>query len=223
MPRHDITRHTSFVVEGEAWSMVEHDFSSVPGIVYMSLTEEKLNTIYDDAINNIADTDRLASYTLALPAESQSFCVGDVVEPQFTIVKDGKPIKLEYTLSSNTKDIVRYVNGVFTAVAAGEAEIAVHCENCDLLLTVAIADSRSIVIYLEGDSIIKLGRTAKYTLIGAQDVEFSLDNELASIVSVEGNSCLVRANEKNNLGKVILTATCGETSYEKEVSIVPLW
>lgn len=227
MPNRPVARDTSFIVEGESWSVVEYDNSSVPGIVYLSLMEEKLNTIYDDIINNIADTDKLANYSLVLPAEPQSFCVGDKVEPQFTIAKDGKPIQLDYTLSSNTKEVVRYVNSVFTAVMAGTAEIAVQLKDFPAIvlhMEVKVAESQSVVIYLEGNDKIKLGRTEKYTLVGAKDVEFSLENEtLATITRSENNECLLLANEKNKLGTVVLIATCGETSYKKEVSIVPLW
>lgn len=227
MPSRNVERETSFVLENESWSVVEYDHTSVPGITYLSLTEEKLNTIYDDTTNNIADTDRMAQYTLALPAEPQSFKVGEVVEPRFTIVKDGKPIQIEYVLSSNTKEVVRYVNKVFTAVKAGVAEIAVQLKDYPAIvlpMEVKVADSNSVVIYLEGDDKIKLGRTVKYTLVGAEDVSFSLDDEaLATIMRSENNECLIIANERNKLGKVVLTAQCGENQYKKEINIVPLW
>jgi hypothetical protein len=47
--------------------VVEYDHTSVPGVIYLSLTEGKINTIYDDTINNIADLDKLAQYNLELP------------------------------------------------------------------------------------------------------------------------------------------------------------
>jgi hypothetical protein len=47
--------------------VVEYDHTSVPGIIYLSLTENKINSIYDDVENNVADTDKLAKYDLILP------------------------------------------------------------------------------------------------------------------------------------------------------------
>lgn len=227
MPNRSVKRDTSFIIEGESWSMVEDDRSSVPGIAYLSLTEEKLNMIYDDIDEAIADTDKLALYSLALPAMPQTFKIGDKVEPQFTIVKSGKPIKTDYILSSNTKNIVRYVDGIFTAVAAGKAEIVVQLKDyptIQLKMDIEIADNHSVAIYLEGNDNIKLGRTEKYILVGAEDVSFTIDNgKLAIISKMENNECLVRANENNKLGKIVLTALCGETSYTKEISIIPLW
>jgi len=34
----------------------------VPGVIYLSLTEGKINSIYDDVANNLADTDKIANY-----------------------------------------------------------------------------------------------------------------------------------------------------------------
>lgn len=228
MPNRNIARDTSFIVEGESWSLVEYDHSSVPGIAYLSLTEEKLNTIYDDTNENIADIDRLAKYTLALPENPQVFVVGQKVEPQFTIVKDGKPIELGYSLSSNTKDIVRYVDGVFTAISAGRAEIVVSLKAdpaIQLLMNVEVGTEQTVALYMEGNDKIKLGRTESYSIIGATEPYiFSISNEkLAAIVGVEDTSCRVRANESNKLGNVILTAQCGESVFTKEITIVPLW
>ena len=66
MPRYPITRSTNFIVEEESWSVIEYDHTSVPGTVYLSLTEGKINSIYDDVTNGIADTDRLANYAIAI-------------------------------------------------------------------------------------------------------------------------------------------------------------
>ena len=44
--------------------MVEADFTSVNGIIYMSLTENKVNLHYDDLVEDVADIDRLVFPTL---------------------------------------------------------------------------------------------------------------------------------------------------------------
>ena len=64
MPRYPIDRSTNFIVENESWTTIEYDHTSVPGVIYLSLTENKINSIYDDVVNNIADTDELAHYEL---------------------------------------------------------------------------------------------------------------------------------------------------------------
>ena len=47
--------------------MVEYDHTSVPGIMYISMTEEKINSITDDVKNDIADLDKMAKYEIILP------------------------------------------------------------------------------------------------------------------------------------------------------------
>ena len=73
MPRYEIDRATNFIVEDESWSVIEQDHTSVPGVVYLSLTEGKINSIYDDLNNKVADTDRLAKYGILAPSEVQNF------------------------------------------------------------------------------------------------------------------------------------------------------
>ena len=67
MPRYSIDRATNFIVEEESWTVVEYDHTSVPGVIYLSLTENKINSIYDDIENNIADLDKKARYDIVLP------------------------------------------------------------------------------------------------------------------------------------------------------------
>ena len=38
-----VDRGINFIIEDESWKMVEADFTSVKGIIYMSLTENKVN------------------------------------------------------------------------------------------------------------------------------------------------------------------------------------
>jgi len=67
MPRYSIDRATNFIVEEESWTVVEYDHTSVPGVIYLSLTENKINSIYDDIENNNADLDKKARYDIVLP------------------------------------------------------------------------------------------------------------------------------------------------------------
>jgi predicted AlkP superfamily pyrophosphatase or phosphodiesterase len=67
MPRVNIERGTNFIIEDEHWQLVEYDHTSVAGVIYLSVTENKVNMIYDDLNEDIADTDRLAQYRIDLP------------------------------------------------------------------------------------------------------------------------------------------------------------
>ena len=232
MPRHNIARDTSFIVEEEAWSMVEYDHSSVPGVIYLSLTEEKLNSIYDDTINNIADTDRLAKYEVIAGKEKQIFTVGSPIVPTFTIVKNGKPIEVDYKFIPENKKIVKFVNGTLTAIKEGETSLIVQLVEYPEIYTrleIIVGKENNFSAYIEGSDSIRLGREFSYKLVGTseinENVSFTLkETNLAFIIdSGENNLCRIKANDKNKLGSVELIAEYQGNEYTKTISIIPLW
>ena len=232
MPRRNIARDTSFIVEEEAWSMVEYDHSSVPGVIYLSLTEEKLNSIYDDTINNIADTDKLAKYEVIAGKEKQIFTVGSPIVPTFTIVKNGKPIEVDYKFIPENKKIAKFVNGTLTAIKEGETSLIVQLVEYPEIYTrleIIVGKENNFSAYIEGSDSIRLGREFSYKLVGTseinENVSFTLkETNLAFIInSGENNLCRIKANDKNKLGSVELIAEYQGIEYTKTISIIPLW
>lgn len=231
IPKKDIERGTSFIVENESWNMVEYDHTSVPGIMYLSLTEEKVNYIYDDLENNIADTDKIANYEVLLPEEIQNFNVGDEIIPIFTISKNGQPFETEVTYISTNKKIAKIVNGKLTALKEGKVSIVIQLKDYPEIhkeIEINIGEQPVFNAYINGEAAIKLDRKSRYELISNspldKDVTYSLSDEnLAFIIDAESNYCIVQANSKNKLGKVILTASYNGVEYSKEIKIAPLW
>ena len=232
MPRYPIDRATNFIVEEESWQVIEYDHTSVPGTIYLSLTENKVNMIYDDLVNNIADTDKLADYQLLVPVEPQAFSVGQPITPTFTLTKNGMPYEAEVELLPVDKTVAKIVNGVLTAVGEGETEITVQLVKYPQIkqnFTITVSkETQEFSGYIDGQAEIRLDRTAVYTLKGTKtitgEVVFSLEETpLAKIISQENNTCLVHANNKNKLGSVILTAAYDGKEYTKELAIIPLW
>ena len=231
LPKKEIERGTSFIVEDEAWSMVEYDHTSVPGVMYLSLTEEKVNYEYDDLENNIADTDKLANYEIVLPNEIQNFNVGEEVNPIFTITKNGIPLETEVFYIPKDKKIVKFVNNKLTAMKEGKTIIVIQLKEYPEIhkeIEINIGSEPEFNAYIKGESVIKLDRKATYELIGnsniTEPVLYSLSDEsLALIIYSSTKGCTVKANDKNKLGKVILTATYKGIDYTKEIKIAPLW
>ena len=229
LPRREMKRWTRFIVEEEGWYMVEYDHSSVPGIMYVSLCEEKVNSLTDDLVNDIADTDSIAVYSISAPAETQVFGLGATVNPIYTITKNGKPVEMEVVVTSKNKQVV---SSDMLAKAEGEAELEIKLKDYPqivLSMTVQVASSGAEqLFYIKGSSSIKLNRTETYTFESNDetnaDISFSIDNDtLAAIVTTEGNSCSIKANGKNKTGTIVLTAIYGGKNYTKEIKIVPLW
>ena len=232
MPRYPIDRATNFIVENESWSVVEYDHTSVPGIIYLSLTEGKINLIYDDTENNIADLDKQAQYQVVLPENEQIFAVGDVIAPTLTIMKNGIPYKAEYNLLSTDKKIVKVIDGELKAVGTGTVDIIVQLKEYPniqktISITVSTAE-QEFSAYIEGPDKIRLGRKGTYILVGTKAIDGQViygisNNSIAKIISVTKNGCEIQANEANILESVILTATYNGKEYTKNISIIPLW
>ena len=230
MPRYNVDRATSFIVEDESWIVIEYDYTSVPGVIYLSLTENKVNIIYDDLDNNIADTDRLAKYTFAVPENPQEFAVGDEIIPTCTLMKDGLVSSLHVDFYSTDTTRVDIVNGRLTAIGEGETKILAQLTDYPEIqqeIDINITNATSLAAYIEGPDVIRLDRKADFRLQSNQELDgevtYAVDNDLVSIITVEDNVCSVRANNKNKLGSVILTATYGGNEYVKVISIIPIW
>lgn len=231
LPKQPIDRLTKFIVEEEGWYLVELDKSSVPGVMYLSATEDKINYINDDLKNEIGDADKLAKYDFVFPEKEESFKVGAPIDLTFSIMKDGKPIFAQVSYTLPNRKVVGYdKNKNLIAIAEGEVEIEISLkDNPEVKTTrkVIVSNvSSSFSGYIKGNDTIRLDRKSTYELITTEEnpneVTFTLEGEYASIVETNGAMCVIRANAKNKLGKVILRAESGSLVVEKEISIVPL-
>lgn len=232
MPRYPIERATNFIVEDESWTVVEYDHTSVPGVIYLSLTEGKVNIIYDDLQNNIADTNTLAVYEIDVPAETQTFSIGSIINPTYTLMKNGLPFTAEVNLLPTDKNFAKIdTEGNLTAMQVGETDIIVQLKEFPTITTnmhIIINDNEQIFsAYIEGPDIIRLDRQAEYKLRGTTNIDneviFSINTDLAKIIAFENNLCTIKANDQNNLGEFVLTALYDGIEYHKTIKIIPLW
>ena len=231
MPRYPIDIATNFIVEKESWTVVEYDHTSVPGVIYLSLTEGKINSYYDDIENSIADVDKLADYHLEIPQSIQIFHMGDHINPIFTLIKDGNPCDEEVELLTTDKTIVRKIDNELVAVGEGSTTIIVELKgHPEIQKTIEIQvgnEEQEFSAYIEGSDTIRLDREQQYVLRGFDtitDVEFTLSNETyAKIISQYGDTCIIHANANNKLGKVTLKAIYNNQEFEKEIKVIPLW
>lgn len=232
MPRRDVARGTNFVIEDEGWQLIECDITSVAGVMYMSLTESKVNLIYDDLVEDIADTDKLAKYRLETPQEVQTFSVGSIIHPVCTLMKDGQICNEEVEWSSQDKTIVRIIDNELVAVGEGECVLVATLKAFPQIsssLTVSISNTPAeFSAYIDGVDSIRLDRYATYRLVGTSEiineVNYTLEeNEYAEISEIKDNQCVIHANRKNKIGSITLVAEYDGIEYSKTIKIVPLW
>lgn len=225
MPRQQVDRGTKFIIEDESWLMVESDFTSVEGIIYMSLTEDKVNYEYDDRDVDVSDTDKLKFPTLA-PA----YTVGDYLIPDFG-ENTFDEWEIELVPPENTTLVEQDENGL-RAIAAGQLIITMRLKGRkavtkDYEITIN-APNAVFTAYLNGADSIRLDRYERYELIGSTmllgEVKYSInDTTLVSISEIKDNKCVLHANAKNKLGEIILSAKYNGITYTKTIKIIPLW
>lgn len=247
MPRYPIARSTNFIIEDESWQVVEYDHTSVPGTIYLSLTENKINLIYDDTENNIADMDKLAKYSLALPENKQIFAIGSVIKPNFTIMKNGKPYETDQVVFLPADGNTKVVDGQLIAKVAGETTINVQLKDypdIKMPMTITIGeDIQEFDAYIEGPDFIRLARKGDYVLKNiAGDIVYPTSctlaltdatRDFATIIENRNEddaieSWTIYANELNKItteatGKIKMVISYYDKEYTKDISIIPLW
>ena len=222
----ELMRGITFIIENEGWLVIECDWTSVEGIIYMSLTESKVNYQYDDRDIDVADTDRWKFPTL-----QPLYTVGDKIVPQF---EAGTLNEWEIELIPTDTSLVEkdendnhwraIAPGKLTFIMRLRGRAAVTKEYEVLINTPNIEFSA----YIDGPDEIKLDRYCTYTLNGTSailgTVEFTLvDTQLAVISEIKTNECVIHANAKNKLGDIILQASYNGVTYTKTIKIKPLW
>ena len=241
MPYYPIERATNFIIQDESWQTIEVDFTSVPGTIYLSLTENKVNLKYDDLVDDIADTDKRAQYELQIPEQTQTFGVGDIIDPTYTLTKNGIPFDGEVELIPSKPSLITFnAEDKMVAAAAGELEFTVRLKDYPSIvakntISIIINNENNFTAYISGPDKIRLAAAAKYILDSSSEitnVEFYFKdanhnhvnhNTFAMIESQNNNQCIIKANEHNQLGEINLYANYDNVEYEKKIKIIPLW
>lgn len=235
----DIKREQRFIVDGEAWYVIEFDSSSVDGITYITLGEDKKD-LQNDLLLAKGDEEDLANYE----QENKNYIM--VLQPNPIIEKNTsytiKPYYYEQgTLTSANfnfyADNKKIGSGpYFEALYDEDTKVLVKLDgkeeiNFEVFVHVEEEPQESETYAIIGDANIRWGKTAIYSVevekLGTTDkvesVEYHLDNEELATIEVEDSICYVKANNKRKVGKIILSAIGENFSIEKIINITSLW
>ena len=235
----DIKREQRFIVDGEAWYVIEFDSSSVDGITYITLGEDKKD-LQNDLLLAKGDEEDLAEYK-----EENKFHISIMEENPVVERYTSYIIKPYYYEKGNlvSEKFKFYIDNVL--VEEGTSFEQNYSEDTDVLvvlskkeeiatkvhITVTDDEVDSTIYNLIGDSNIKWGKTSIYTVecetLGMidtiQDVLYEIDNEELATMEVENNICYITANNKRKVGKITLSAIGDNFSIEKIINITSLW
>ena len=231
-----LMRGVTFIIENEGWLVIECDWSSVEGIVYMSLTESKVNYEYDDRNIDVSETDRYK-----FPELPTLYKVGDSIVPLF----EADTLN-QWEIELKKPDDCNFINNDFVATAPGQCIITMVLKNRPAVtkqVEIIINEANEEILYIKGADAVRLDRYSTYELVNengnipvTDEVQFTIENitdekvALATIAPAYNNednklpyAIVLHANAKNKLGEILLTAKYNNKTYTKIVKIIPLW
>ena len=236
----DIKREQRFIVDGEAWYVIEFDSSSVDGITYITLGEDKKD-LQNDLLLDQGDKEDLADYKKENKFYITVINDNPVVEAETSYVikpyyyKEG--ILTENTVFNFYIDNRLVGSGtVYEQVYSEDTSVVVKLkdkEEIQFKVNITISDSpiENKEYKILGDNVIKWGKTAIYSTILEQygidikvdEVEYLISDESLASLEVEDGIAYITANDKRKSGKIILMAIIDDFSIEKEIDITSLW
>lgn len=164
-----LMRGITFIIENEGWTVIECDWTSVEGIAYMSLTESKVNYLYDDRVVDVAELDRFK-----FPALQSSYMVGETISPTFS--EDTYQVwDIVMTVIDGAEHIT-WEDDELKAYSAGQIKVKMQLKNtAEKEPNKAVEEVFEITIYNTSDNFkgyifgadeIRLGRENCYYIAG---------------------------------------------------------
>ena len=228
--RNDVAQGTKLIIDNEAWYIVEIDVSSIPGLMYMSLVESRVNTVIDDVENSLANTDEIGMWKIQLPdlitVEPNSLIT---LAPLVTHKGENRIQPIDFIVDGN----IEIIDGELYSTDEGVGSILCYLLNANDIQATVKVDIKSAPGVLNfiprGATQIRLDREEVFTLWNnlSQQVDIitaSINDETLANIQVIGGVALLTANNKNKLGTTDIILNIGlESETIITINIVPLW
>lgn len=215
--------NTEIMVMGEVWYLVDYDQSSVPGITFMSFTETNVNQQRDDVKNAIANADNLAQWSITAAATQQVKPKSEVIVECY-VSKNGVPQNISSELLTYSVEGNLYLKeGKVYSTSSGKGFITISYNGGSFRQEILISEEETHNCVLVGNDKIRVSQSSEYTLENASEAEFIISDTKLATITVDGNKCVVQANQNNKLGNVQLTAIYQGQEFTKTIQIVSLW
>ena len=160
-----------FLFDDTAWFVVESDYLSVKNIVYLSLTEDKINIFTDDQSHELADIADLHKTQLEVPSATVELKVGEEYLLSNKVYTNGLLNSNELVQAEilDGNDFITLEGLKITAREIGTSTVRVSLvDNEDVQKNVVFAvreNAQANIEYLfRGDASIKWGRSKNYSI-----------------------------------------------------------
>lgn len=237
--RKNIELSQRFLIDETAWSVVETDYISVKGIIYLSLTEDKKDLYEDDIDNDIADIVDLNKFQLKLEETEITLGINETYQLSGKTYLNGNLYSNDIIVEilEGEENISIDENLKITGIKEGNTKLRISMEenneiSQELNVTIQESAPANVVYDLKGDASIKWGRTKVYQFVRVVNgifepvkAEFSIEDKDKLIKNYEINetSITITANEDNRVGEFYINCTFGEETVRKEIKVTSLW
>ena len=237
--RKNIELSQRFLIDETAWSVVETDYISVKGIIYLSLTEDKKDLYEDDINNDIADIVDLNKFQLKLEETEITLGIDETYQLSGKTYLNGNLYSSDIIVEilEGEENISIDENLRITGIKEGNTKLRISMEenneiSQELNVTIQESAPANVVYDLKGDASIKWGRTKIYQFVRVVNgifepvkAEFSIEDKDKLIKNYEINetSITITANEDNRVGEFYINCTFGEETVRKEIKVTSLW
>lgn len=237
--RKNIELSQRFLIDETAWLVVETDYISVKGIIYLSLTEDKKDLYEDDINNDIADIVDLNKFQLKLEETEITLGIDETYQLSGKTYLNGNLYSSDIIVEilEGEENISIDENLKITGIKEGNTKLRISMEenneiSQELNVTIQESASANVVYDLKGDASIKWGRTKVYQFVRVVNgifepvkAEFSIEDKDKLIKNYEINetSITITANEDNRVGEFYINCTFGEETVRKEIKVTSLW
>lgn len=239
----DLIIGKKFIFSQRAWIIVDYDTISVPGIMYLSLTEDKIDRMDDNQTVGIAEYNNYNSYTIELAINELEVVLGTPYSI-FPVVKHNGEIITTETL---TYEIVNELlasatiitGGVrISGILAGTTSLVISLENAiDVHLDIPIIITNSGInapgAIISGPDILRLGMFGTYRMYEFNETEilltinsFTIDKPTYATGVLANGILTLTANENGLVGDIIITLVHGGITpftVTKTITIRSLW
>lgn len=239
----DLTIGKKFLFSRRAWIIVDYDIVSVPGLIYLSLTEDKIDRVDDNQTIGIAEYSSKNNYTIEIPTSSIEAIIGTPYAIYPVVKRNGEIItdeNLEYEIVNNTLASATNITGgvEISGLLVGTTSLIISLEaepdmTLETPLVVVSAGTAVPEIVIAGPDVLRMGMTGTYSLYQVYETEtlISIDsftiNNSGYVTGVITNGILtLTVNENGLVGSILLTLVHNgppELSVTKTLSIRSLW
>lgn len=237
--RKNIELSQRFLIDETAWLVVETDYISVKGIIYLSLTEDKKDLYEDDINNDIADIVDLNKFQLKLEETEITLGIDETYQLSGKTYLNGNLYSSDIIVEilEGEENISIDENLKITGIKEGNTKLRISMEenneiSQELNVTIQESAPANVVYDLKGDASIKWGRTKVYQFVRVVNgifepvkAEFNIEDKDKLIKNYEINetSITITANEDNRVGEFYINCTFGEETVRKEIKVTSLW